>query len=101
VAFALAGVLAKLMAGLSAKAIIAARTTAGFVSFDNQLVIIALLLFCKEDPASTDHVLIERRHEINKLQLSESVVSSYRLAVEWMKESFGVICPLRKPRRIG
>jgi hypothetical protein len=95
VAFALAGVLAKLMAGLSAKAITAARTTAGFVSFDNQLVIIAVLLFCQEDPASTDYLLIERGHEINKLQLSGSVVGGYRLAVEWTKESFGVICPLR------
>jgi hypothetical protein len=44
-------------------------------------VIIALLLFCKEDPASIDSLLIERRHEINKLELSGLAVGSYRLAI--------------------
>jgi hypothetical protein len=57
------------MAGLSAKANTAARTTAGFVSFHNQLVIIVLILFWKQDPASGDYLLIERTHEINKVEL--------------------------------
>jgi hypothetical protein len=75
--FALAGVLAKAMAGLSAKANTAARTTAGFVSFDNQLVIIVLILFCQQDPASGDYLLIERTHEINKVELLDDWFVSY------------------------
>jgi hypothetical protein len=63
------------MAGLSAKANTATRTTAGFVSFENQLVIIVLPLFCKEHPACADYLLIERTHEINKLELLGSGVA--------------------------
>jgi hypothetical protein len=65
------------MAGLSAKANTAARTTAGFVSFDNQLVIIVLILFCQQDPASGDYLLIERTHEINKVELLDDWFVSY------------------------
>ena len=64
------------MAGLSAKANTAARTTAGFVSFDNQLVIIVLVLCWQQDPASGGYLLIERTHEINKVELLDDWLAS-------------------------